>query len=69
MIKSRFWPDKGIICEKRKIEANGHKIPILILKREGSIGNAPGVLWIHGGGYATGVNYHAPKGMWLATPL
>ncbi|MBQ7428985.1 MAG: alpha/beta hydrolase [Butyrivibrio sp.] len=55
MIKSRFWPDKGIICEKRKIEANGHKIPILILKREGSIGNAPGVLWIHGGGYATGM--------------
>lgn len=51
----RFWPDKGVSAEKRLIDANGHKIPILILKRKGHTGNAPGILWIHGGGYATGI--------------
>ena len=51
----RFWPDKGITAEKRLIDANGHKIPILILKRKDHTGNAPGILWFHGGGYATGI--------------
>ena len=51
----RFWPDEGITAEKRLIDANGHKIPILILKRKDHTGNAPGILWFHGGGYATGI--------------
>nr|WP_297707447.1 alpha/beta hydrolase [uncultured Butyrivibrio sp.] len=51
----RFWPDKAITAEKRLIDANGHKIPILILKRKDHTGNAPGILWFHGGGYATGI--------------
>ena len=37
------------------IDAGDHKIPILVLKKKGSSGNAPGILWFHGGGYATGM--------------
>ncbi|MCR5102051.1 MAG: alpha/beta hydrolase [Butyrivibrio sp.] len=55
MRKFKFWPDKDVIATKRYIESDGHKIPILILKKKGHTGNAPGVLWIHGGGYATGM--------------
>ncbi len=51
----RFWPDSDIQVEKRKIKANGHHIPLLILKKKNHAGNAPGVLWVHGGGYVTGM--------------
>lgn len=55
MISLRFWPDKNILAEKRYINSDGHKIPVIILKRKDHTGNAPGILWIHGGGYATGM--------------
>ena len=44
------------ICSKRiKIEANGRKIPLLVLKPKSEPVSAPGVMWIHGGGYMTGM--------------
>lgn len=46
---------KGIRSKRIKIEANGSRITLLVLKPESEITNAPGVLWIHGGGYMTGV--------------
>lgn len=55
MRKIKLFPDRDVSTEKRMIDAGDHKIPILILKKKGSSGNAPGVLWFHGGGYATGV--------------
>ena len=49
---------KQYTCEKRKIPSTGRDIKILIFrptaaKREPS--KTPGILWIHGGGYATGM--------------
>lgn len=55
MRKIKLFPDRDVSTEKRMIDTGDHKIPILILKKKGSSGNAPGVLWFHGGGYATGV--------------
>ena len=49
---------KRYTCEKRKIPSTGRDIKILIFrptaaKKEPS--KTPGILWIHGGGYATGM--------------
>ena len=46
---------KGIRSKKIKIEANGSKIKLLVLKPISEPVNAPGVMWIHGGGYMTGM--------------
>ena len=46
---------KGIRSERIRIEANGRKITLLILKPKSEPVNAPGVMWIHGGGYMTGM--------------
>lgn len=51
-------PDKDIAVKKIRIEAHGRKIPALVLFRaaaEDSIENAPGILWLHGGGYILGM--------------
>lgn len=51
-------PDKDIAVRKIKIEAHGRKIPALVLSQRNAktrTGNAPGVLWIHGGGYILGM--------------
>lgn len=50
--------DREIAVRKIKIEAHGRKIPALVLSRaddQNNMGNAPGVLWIHGGGYILGM--------------
>ena len=46
---------KGIRSKQIHIEANGLRIPLLILKSLSEPENAPGVMWIHGGGYMTGM--------------
>lgn len=51
-------PNKDITVKKTKIEAHGRKIPALVLshaaaKTKGE--KAPGILWIHGGGYFLGM--------------
>lgn len=44
-------PDKDIIVKKIKINAGNRKVKALVLAKKGEIAsNAPGVLWIHGGG-------------------
>lgn len=50
-------PDKDIAVKKIKIEAHGRKIPALVLTRaiENRTKNAPGILWLHGGGYILGM--------------
>ena len=50
-------PDKDIAVKKIKIEAHGRKIPALVLSRaiENRTENAPGILWLHGGGYILGM--------------
>ena len=45
----------GIRSRRIRIQANGVKIPLLILTPEEAPANAPGVLWIHGGGHMTGM--------------
>lgn len=54
-MKYNLKPIAGVIEEKRKINVHGRKIPILILYPEKPIENAPGVLWLHGGGYLLGM--------------
>ena len=46
---------RGIRSRRIRIQANGVKIPLLILTPEEAPANAPGVLWIHGGGHMTGM--------------
>lgn len=46
---------KFCTVKKYKIRANGHKIPVLVLRPLQPVKDAPGVLWIHGGGYMTGM--------------
>ncbi len=38
----------------RRIDAGDHKIKLLILRPEPETDSAPGVLWLHGGGYQSG---------------
>lgn len=51
-------PDRDIAVRKIRMEAHGRKIPALVLSRAAMgdrPGNAPGVLWLHGGGYILGM--------------
>lgn len=47
----RLWPQKDIRVRKIRIG----RIPTLILMPEVPRTNVPGVLWLHGGGYMTGM--------------
>ena len=52
----KLTPDKGINCKKIKIpREDGKSIPALILSPKIPQKNAPGILWIHGGGYMYGM--------------
>lgn len=51
----KLWPDKDIVVKKVYASFDKHKIPLLILKRKDHKANTPGILWIHGGGYVTGM--------------
>ena len=42
-------------AERRTIRRDGHRIPLLILTPRAPKPGAPGVLWLHGGGYFTGM--------------
>ena len=46
---------KGIRSKRVSIRVNGRRVPLLILKPLTEPSNAPGVMWIHGGGYMTGM--------------
>lgn len=46
---------KGVRSQRIAIRVKGITIPLLILKTLNEPKNAPGVLWIHGGGYMTGM--------------
>ncbi len=46
---------KGIRSKRISIEVNGLRVPLLIMKPLNEPKNAPGVMWIHGGGYMTGM--------------
>ena len=48
-------PGKDIAVSKIKMEAHGRKIPALVLSPKTEAENAPGILWIHGGGYILGM--------------
>jgi len=50
-----FKNPAGTKASRIKIDCGDHFIPALILSPEGGAKNAPGVLWIHGGGYVTGM--------------
>ncbi len=47
----RLWPPKDIQVRKVRIG----RIPALILMPKAKRNNVPGILWIHGGGYMTGM--------------
>lgn len=48
--------DKEINCTKIRIpQKNGKSISALLLSPKSPKKNAPGILWIHGGGYLTGM--------------
>ena len=46
---------EGTVARRVKIDCGGRRQAMLILSPENRAENAPGVLWIHGGGYITGM--------------
>lgn len=49
-------PDKDIKVNKIKINTSSRTIKALVLSKKGEfVSDAPGVLWIHGGGYISGM--------------
>ncbi len=46
---------KGIKITRSQTRCGRHSVPLLILSPEKGARDAPGVLWIHGGGYVTGM--------------
>ena len=46
---------KGIRSKRIAIKVNGRRVPLLIMKPIHEPKDAPGVMWIHGGGYMTGM--------------
>ncbi len=52
----------GIRSRRIYIRANGLRVPLLVLQPKEKPVNAPGVLWIHGGGYMTGMKEMAYMG-------
>ena len=52
----RLFPDKDINCRKIRIQRkNGTSFPALVLTPKVRKAQAPGILWMHGGGYMTGM--------------
>lgn len=52
----KFFPDKELNCIKIRIpRSDGKTMPALVLTPKGGSKKGPGVLWIHGGGYMTGM--------------
>ena len=50
-MKINIKPDDSMTVEKRRV----HNVPLLILRPAEPKENAPGILWIHGGGYFLGM--------------
>ena len=48
-------PDKDILVSTIRIPPAGGSIPALVLSPKGGAQTAAGILWIHGGGYITGM--------------
>ncbi len=61
----------GYSSKKVKIETPRGKMKLIILSPDDSKGKRPGVLWIHGGGYVTGMAemVHFTRGRTLAEKL
>ena len=52
----KLFPDKDLNCIKIKIpRSDGKTMPALVLTPKEGCKNGPGILWIHGGGYMTGM--------------
>lgn len=52
----KLFPDKDINCTKIQIpRRDGKYIPALVVSSKTGAKNVPGILWIHGGGYMTGM--------------
>lgn len=51
----RLTKPDGVKAVSVTIDCGDHNMPALVLSPEGGAEAAPGVLWIHGGGYITGL--------------
>lgn len=52
----KLTPDKDINCERIKIpRSDGKTMSVLVLSPKEEKVKGPGILWIHGGGYASGM--------------
>ena len=51
----RLTKPDGVKAVSVTIDCGDHKMTALVLSPEGGAEAAPGVLWIHGGGYITGL--------------
>lgn len=52
----KLFPDKDVNCTKIHIpRKDGKYMPALVVSSKAEAKNVPGILWIHGGGYMTGM--------------
>ena len=54
-MKVNLRKPKNVRITKAQALCGGHRVPLLILSPENGAKDAPGVLWIHGGGTVTGM--------------
>ncbi|SEL93692.1 Acetyl esterase/lipase [Butyrivibrio sp. ob235] len=55
MVRIQLWPDNDVVQEKITIRAGKRQVNALVIKPKDYVGGAACVLWMHGGGLATGM--------------
>ena len=58
---------KGIVSRRVTIKVNNRRVRLLILSPVKKTGKTTGVMWIHGGGYMTGINKEFIFSTWDGT--
>lgn len=55
----KLFPDRDVQCTRINIPCrNNRQMPALVVSPKLPKKNAPGILWIHGGGYMTGKKWY-----------
>jgi len=54
-MKIKLTKPDGVIVSKERAYCGSRSVPLIVMKPKRAVENAPGVLWIHGGGYVFGM--------------
>ena len=54
-MRIKLTKPSGVKAVVKRIECKGHKRSVIVMSPEQRTKDSPGVLWIHGGGYISGL--------------